>query len=137
MASSPPPPPTPTSPPSASNSENSATRSPPSMPPKVDDGDPKSSAPQVLDEMPHLTHFQILDSEENMDKYKKYEADYTRRLMAKYFSKQNLYGGNIFDEKMTIDDEIILSSKWPCTRSFADPMNGFEEQSNVGSTSET
>ncbi|KAJ6883145.1 hypothetical protein NC651_029422 [Populus alba x Populus x berolinensis] len=32
-------------------------------------------------------------------------------LMAKYFSKKDLYGGNIFDEKMTIDNETIMSSK--------------------------
>lgn len=55
--------------------------------------------------------------------------------MAKYFSKKDLYGGNIFDEKMTIDNEIIMSSKWPCTLSFADPVKSFEEQSNTGSTS--
>jgi hypothetical protein len=28
-----------------------------------------------------------------IEKFKKYEADYTCRLMAKYFSKKNLYGG--------------------------------------------
>ncbi|XP_062157934.1 uncharacterized protein LOC133865527 [Alnus glutinosa] len=65
-----------------------------------------------------------------IEKFKKYEADYTCRLMAKYFSKKNLYGGDIFDENMTIDDEIIKSSRWPCTRSYADPLQGFEDKSN-------
>ncbi|XP_011008513.1 PREDICTED: proline-rich protein 11 [Populus euphratica] len=88
-----------------------------------------------LDEQPDISHFEILDSVEYIDKCKKYEADYTQRLMAKYFSKKDLYGGNIFDEKMTIDNETIMSSKWPCTLSFADPVKSFEEQSNTGSTS--
>lgn len=29
----------------------------------------------------------------NIEKFKKYEADYSRWLTAKYFSKKNLYGG--------------------------------------------
>ncbi|GMN61690.1 hypothetical protein TIFTF001_030780 [Ficus carica] len=65
-----------------------------------------------------------------IEKFKKYEADYTRRLMAKYFSKKNLYGGNVFDENTTIDDELIKSSRWPCTRSYADPVQAFEDQNN-------
>ncbi|KAJ6765128.1 hypothetical protein OIU74_023921 [Salix koriyanagi] len=88
-----------------------------------------------LEEQPDISHFEILDSVEYIDKCKKYEADYTQRLMAKYFSKKDLYGGNIFDEKMTIDNETIMSSRWPCTLSFADPVKSFEEQSNTGSTS--
>ncbi|KAK8604593.1 hypothetical protein V6N13_099529 [Hibiscus sabdariffa] len=57
------------------------------------------------------------------------------RLMAKYFSK-NFYGGNVFDEKTRIDSETILSSRWPCTRSFADPVNAFVDPSNGGANSE-
>ncbi|MBA0621293.1 hypothetical protein Godav_006934 [Gossypium davidsonii] len=56
--------------------------------------------------------------------------------MAKYFSKKNFYGGNVFDEKTTIDGETILSSRWPCTRSFADPMNAFKDPNNGGSNAE-
>lgn len=33
------------------------------------------------------------DNFNSIEKYKKYEADYAQRLMAKYFSKKNLYGG--------------------------------------------
>lgn len=29
----------------------------------------------------------------DIEKYRKYEADYTQRLMAKYFSKKTIYGG--------------------------------------------
>ncbi|MBA0685499.1 hypothetical protein Goari_013157 [Gossypium aridum] len=77
----------------------------------------------------------VLDDPEHIEKYKKYETDYTYRLMAKYFSKKNFYGGNIFDEKTTIDSETILSSRWPGTRSFADPVRAFEDLSNGGSVS--
>ncbi|KAG8639015.1 uncharacterized protein LOC110630819 [Manihot esculenta] len=130
---SPPPPPPPQSPPSASNSQNSAT---PLISPKVEDGAVKNGVPDVLQVKPELAHFQILDSVENMDKYRRYEADYTHRLMAKYFSKKNFCGGDVFDERMRMGDETIMSSRWPCTRSFADPVKGFEEQSHDGSTSE-
>ncbi|GMY15435.1 basic leucine-zipper 70 [Fagus crenata] len=40
---------------------------------------------------------------------------------------------NIFDVNTTIDDEIIKSSRWPCTRSYADPVQGFEDQSSSSS----
>ncbi|XP_012080458.1 uncharacterized protein LOC105640683 isoform X2 [Jatropha curcas] len=83
----------PTSPPAASNSENSATHPTSLVSPKVEDGAAKNGVADVLHENPDLAHFQILDSVENMDKYRKYEADYTSRLMAKYFSKKNFYGG--------------------------------------------
>ncbi|XP_057951417.1 uncharacterized protein LOC131146104 isoform X2 [Malania oleifera] len=76
-----------------------------------------------------LTHFN------HVEKYNKYEADYVRRLQAKYFSRKNLYGGNIFDEKATIDGETIKSSRWPCTRSYADPVWGFEDLNSSSSTS--
>ncbi|MBA0616920.1 hypothetical protein Godav_026404, partial [Gossypium davidsonii] len=86
--------------------------------------------PQIPD------HFAVLDDPEHIEKYKKYETDYTYRLMAKYFSKKNFFGGNIFDEKTTIDSETILSSRWPSTRSFADPVRAFEDPSTGGSVSE-
>ncbi|KAJ7978795.1 tRNA(Ile2) 2-agmatinylcytidine synthetase TiaS (tRNA(Ile2)-agm2C synthetase) like [Quillaja saponaria] len=76
-----------------------------------------------------------LDSTDYIERFKKYEADYTHRLMAKYFSKKTLYGGNIFDENMTIEDEIIKSSRWPCTWSYADPVQAFEDPNSSGSTS--
>lgn len=34
-----------------------------------------------------------LHSANHIEKFKKYEADYSRWLTAKYFSKKNLYGG--------------------------------------------
>lgn len=90
----------------------------------------------MFEEKPDLaSHFDALDSEDYVEKYQKYEADYTRRLMAKYFSKKNIYGGNIFEDKTIIDNETIMSSRWPATRSFADPAQSFEDQSTNGSTS--
>ncbi|GMY15445.1 LOC110794626 isoform [Fagus crenata] len=131
-SSSPPPP----SPPSASNSDNSATSPTASLTPtnslQLDgDGATTNNGPlNVDDKKPDLPDLFNTDYSE---KYKKYEADYTFRLMAKYFSKRNLYGGNIFDVNTTIDDEIIKSSRWPCTRSYADPVQGFEDQSSSSS----
>ncbi|XP_030937260.1 uncharacterized protein LOC115962547 isoform X1 [Quercus lobata] len=133
-------PPTPTSPPSASNSENSATSPTTSLTPPnplhlqvVDEGPtPNNGSLNVDDKKPDFPHqhFKFLDSTDYIEKFKKYEADYTFRLMAKYFSKKNLYGGNIFDGNMKIDDEVIKSSRWPCTRSYANPVQGFEDQSS-------
>lgn len=81
------------------------------------------------------SHFQILESKEYNEKFEKYEAEYAQRLMSKYFSKNNIYGDNIFDEKTTIDDETIMSSRWPCTRSFADPLQVLDDRSSSTSSS--
>lgn len=132
--------PHPPSPPSisASHSESSATLPTAPVPPQEQvDAATENGTLNVGDQKPPIAdHFAVLDTPESIEKYKKYEADYTRRLLAKYFSKKNFYGGNIFDEKTTIDSETILSSRWPCTRSFADPVHAFDDQSNGGSISE-
>ncbi|XVF08874.1 hypothetical protein REPUB_Repub07fG0041800 [Reevesia pubescens] len=137
LPSSPPPPPSPPSI-SASHSESSATVPTALIPPQPQvDTATENGTLNVDDQKPQISdHFAVLDNPEYIEKYKKYEADYTHRLMAKYFSKKNFYGGNVFDDKTTIDSETILSSRWPCTRSFADPVHAFEDQSNGGSNSE-
>ncbi|EXB53965.1 hypothetical protein L484_022933 [Morus notabilis] len=118
---------------SASNSDNSpATTTKPtshsSLSPKlqVDAGENNfdEKTPEVA------TNFQYLYLANHIEKFKIYEADYARRLMAKYFSKKNLYGGNVFDENVTIDNELIKSSRWPCTRSYADSVKAFEDQNS-------
>ncbi|KAK3026851.1 hypothetical protein RJ639_042351 [Escallonia herrerae] len=75
-----------------------------------------------------------MDSKEYIERFKKYEAEYTRRLKAKYFSDKDIYGGDIFDQKITIDSHTIKASRWPATKSYADPAS-FEDQSNDGSAS--
>ncbi|KAM7479785.1 hypothetical protein LguiA_027998 [Lonicera macranthoides] len=45
-----------------------------------------------------------------------------------------ILAGNIFDEKFTIDGLNIKASKWPGTKSYADPEN-FEDRSSGSSTS--
>lgn len=62
------------------------------------------------------------DSEaaEYTEKYNKYEAEYVRRVKAKYFSKKSLYGGIIFDKEITVDDEVIRTSKDPPMKPFVD-----------------
>lgn len=37
-----------------------------------------------------------IDNPETINKFKKYEADYIRLLMGKYFSKKDPYGGKQF-----------------------------------------
>ncbi|GKU95084.1 hypothetical protein SLEP1_g8488 [Rubroshorea leprosula] len=133
--------PYPSSPPSASSGPDSGTSLPkpaaPSPPLQVDAVATGNGALNAAEQKPVSDdHFAILDHPETMEKYKKYEAEYTGRLMAKYFSKKNIYGGDIYDEKTTINNETILSSRWPFTQSFANPMHAFEEQcSGGGSTS--
>ncbi|KAK9278455.1 hypothetical protein L1049_028020 [Liquidambar formosana] len=106
------------------------------FPSSLVDGATNNGVPDVFEKKPDIVDsFVDFVNADHIETFKKYEADYVRRLNAKYFSKKNLYGGNIFDEKMTIDDETIKSSRWSCTQSYADPVQGFEDQSSSGSTS--
>ncbi|CAA3009216.1 Hypothetical predicted protein [Olea europaea subsp. europaea] len=54
--------------------------------------------------------FEDMDDKEQIDKFQKYEADYKRYLMSKYFSDKTIFGGNIFDVKMNIDGQTITAS---------------------------
>ncbi|URD93374.1 hypothetical protein MUK42_00963 [Musa troglodytarum] len=78
-----------------------------------------------------------IDAAEYEEKHQRYEALYSRRLRAKYFSKKALDGGDIYGDETTIDNEIIKSSRWPCTRSFADPIKYMEHQKQSSSEAET
>ncbi|KAK4252568.1 hypothetical protein QN277_014552 [Acacia crassicarpa] len=121
----------PSPPPSASNSANSAAHSPSTNQAEIAD----SNGVFHGDEKPDLTEgLNDLDSAHYIERFEKYEADYTRRLIAKYFSGKTLNGGNIFDEQVTIDDEVIKPSRLPCFHSYANPIVGFEEQCSNGST---
>ncbi|RDX60931.1 hypothetical protein CR513_60886, partial [Mucuna pruriens] len=83
----------------------------------------------VEDKKPDFTDgLDHLESAQCIERFRKYDDDYAHRLMAKYFSAKSFYGGNIFDVQMAVDEEIIKSSK-----SFADPVVGFEEQCSNGS----
>ncbi|PON36157.1 hypothetical protein PanWU01x14_330460 [Parasponia andersonii] len=122
---------------SASNSDNSPSKPTPHSP-KLQVNAGENDADENKPDLPNNSHDVYLTN--HMEKFKKYEADYTRRLMAKYFTKKNLYGGNIFDENITIYDELIKSSRWPCTRSYAEPVKAFEENqrsSNSATITET
>ncbi|KAG9448643.1 hypothetical protein H6P81_008608 [Aristolochia fimbriata] len=72
----------------------------------------------------------VMDSDAGdlVSKYNKYHADYVRRIEAKYFSRKALNGGSIFDEETKIENEVIKSSRWHCTKSFIDPVQGCEDQ---------
>ncbi|KAL6844672.1 hypothetical protein ACP4OV_025331 [Aristida adscensionis] len=59
--------------------------------------------------------------QEHEQKIKRYQAILAARLKVKYFSKKAFDGGNIFETETIVEGETIQSSRWPCTRSFANP----------------
>ncbi|KAE9587461.1 hypothetical protein Lal_00031886 [Lupinus albus] len=109
--------------------------SPPRLTNNQDEGATNNGVFHTDDKKPNLT-FELdhLDSTQYIERFRKYDAEYSRRLMSKYFSGKSLYGGNIYEEQMTIGDEIIKSSRLPCFRLYTDPVVGFEEQCSNGST---
>ncbi|KAK8703102.1 hypothetical protein V6N13_021431 [Hibiscus sabdariffa] len=102
MASANPPssPPLPSSPPSVTASHCESSPAVPSalVPPQAqpDAAANENGTLNVDEQKPQIfDHFAILDDPEHIEKYKKYEVDYTRRLLAKYFSNKNFYGGGL------------------------------------------
>ncbi|GAA0146067.1 hypothetical protein LIER_36251 [Lithospermum erythrorhizon] len=83
----------------------------------------------------HFANPEKYFDDEEIEKFKKYEADYSRYLMSKYFSDKNIFGGNIFDVKMTMDGETIKASRLPQYASYADPV-GFLKQISGEPTSD-
>ncbi|RLN33075.1 uncharacterized protein C2845_PM03G00650 [Panicum miliaceum] len=59
--------------------------------------------------------------QEHEQKINRYQAILAARLKAKFFSKKAFDGGNIFEAETIVEGETIQSSRWPCTRSFANP----------------
>ncbi|THF98559.1 hypothetical protein TEA_020102 [Camellia sinensis var. sinensis] len=76
-----------------------------------------------------------MNSKEYIEKLNKYEADHICRVMAKYFSDKDIYGGNVFDKSVTIDGETIKASRWHFFHSYADPVQFLEDESSFSSTS--
>uniref|UniRef100_A0A1J3HWW6 Uncharacterized protein n=1 Tax=Noccaea caerulescens TaxID=107243 RepID=A0A1J3HWW6_NOCCA len=75
---------------------------------------------QVINEIEEPSYYKYLDSIEYADKYRRYEYEFKQMLMAKYFSGRDPNEVDLFEERTTIGDETIKSSKWPCTRWYAD-----------------
>nr|XP_033509025.1 uncharacterized protein LOC104084907 isoform X2 [Nicotiana tomentosiformis] len=74
---------------------------------------------------------------EQIEKFKRYEVECRRYLMSKYFSDKNIFGGNIFDVKMTEDGEATKVSRFPGYQSYVDPANFNDDNSSKSnSTSE-
>ncbi|CAI9261938.1 unnamed protein product [Lactuca saligna] len=69
-----------------------------------------------------------MDSKEQSEKLKNYEAQYANYLKAKYFSDKDIYGGNIFEEKTTIGGMTIRASSEAGTRSYEDPVGYWNEK---------
>ncbi|KAJ1290064.1 hypothetical protein BS78_02G213700 [Paspalum vaginatum] len=59
--------------------------------------------------------------QEHEQKINRYQAILAARLKAKFFSKKAFDGANIFETETIFEGETIQSSRWPCTRSFANP----------------
>ncbi|XP_055826632.1 uncharacterized protein LOC129895027 isoform X2 [Solanum dulcamara] len=79
---------------------------------------------------------------EQVEKFKRYEAEARRYLMSKYFSDKTIFGGNIFDVKMGINGEQVKVSRFPGYQSYADPANfnddsGSDSASTVETSSQT
>ncbi|GAB2223839.1 hypothetical protein Droror1_Dr00004582 [Drosera rotundifolia] len=78
--------------------------------------------------------FEDFENEEDIQKYQKYEADYSRRVMAKYFSREDIYGGAVFEFEVVLGGETFKASRRPSVQSYADPSQYFMgDYSNVGS----
>ncbi|KAL6656182.1 hypothetical protein ACP70R_007008 [Stipagrostis hirtigluma subsp. patula] len=104
--------------------------------------DQASSAPAVTKEEEEEAKPQLLrddDSEseiqEHEQKINRYQAILAARLNLKYFTKKAFDGGwNIFEAETIVEGETIRSSRWPCTRSFANPVI-FSQEKNSHDTS--
>jgi len=79
--------------------------------------------PQEEEAKPHLARDDDSEAviQEHEQKINRYQAILAARLKAKFFSKKAFNGGNIFEADTIVEGETIQSSRWPCTRSFANP----------------
>ncbi|KAM3275963.1 hypothetical protein ACQJBY_044378 [Aegilops geniculata] len=68
--------------------------------------------------------------EEHEQKVNRYQAELAARIKAKYFSNKASDGGKIFEEETIVEGETIHSSRWPCTSSYANPVNFLLEKNN-------
>jgi len=68
--------------------------------------------------------------QEHEQKINRYQAILAARLKAKFFSKKAFNGGNIFEAETTVEGETVQSSRWPCTRSFANPEFSFRDKNS-------
>ncbi|XP_020191883.1 uncharacterized protein [Aegilops tauschii subsp. strangulata] len=66
--------------------------------------------------------------EEHEQKVNRYQAELAARIKAKYFSNKAFDGGKIFEEETIVEGETIRSSRWPCTSSYANPVNFLREK---------
>ncbi|KAF0913797.1 hypothetical protein E2562_024884, partial [Oryza meyeriana var. granulata] len=105
--------------------------------PVKEGGDAAAAAAAVQQEVEEEAKPQLRredDSEteiqEHEQKINKYQAILAARLKAKYFSDKSFDGGNVFEAETVVEGETIQTSRWPCTRSFANPVNFFQEKNS-------
>ncbi|KAG8049899.1 hypothetical protein GUJ93_ZPchr0009g821 [Zizania palustris] len=99
------------------------------VPPPPQQQQEEEAKPQLLRED------DLKADQEHEHKINKYQAILAARLKDKYFSNKAFDGGDVFEAETIVDGEIIQSSMWPCTSSFANPINIFQEKSNNKSDS--
>ncbi|CAI9113399.1 OLC1v1013995C3 [Oldenlandia corymbosa var. corymbosa] len=84
------------------------------LPPKDEQQDVSSQkAPLELkkEETPKEELFAIMDNREEKEKFERYFAEMTDYLTAKYFSDKTMFGGNIYDVKVTTDGQTVKASR--------------------------
>ncbi|KAF7072973.1 hypothetical protein CFC21_078034 [Triticum aestivum] len=79
----------------------------------------------TADCIPSLSKSEI---EEHEQKVNRYQAELAARIKSKYFSNKAFDGGKIFEEETIVEGETIRSSRWPCTSSYANPVNFLQEK---------
>ncbi|XP_073113080.1 uncharacterized protein [Elaeis guineensis] len=122
--------------------------------------EPYERKPDLLD--PFLVNEDYLKALD--EKHIRYDAEYSRYLMGKYFSGKAFNGacltnlvpvrrfsdkmisvskddssnplGNVYDQETIIENETIKSSRYHFTSSFADPVRHYEEQNRSASPAE-
>ncbi|KAJ8536349.1 hypothetical protein K7X08_034750 [Anisodus acutangulus] len=119
-----------------SSAANSVSNSPISSPAPQQHQEVKVSSPTVPEDLKKEVVEDPLDELEirQIEKFKRYEVEARRHLMSKYFSDKTIFGGNIFDVKMSIDGEQVKVSRFPGYQSYADPAN-FNDDSSSDSIS--
>ncbi|XP_004516864.1 uncharacterized protein [Cicer arietinum] len=104
---------------------------------EVENGAANNGVPHADDKIPDFNDgLDHLDSPQYIERFKKYEAEYSRRLLSKYFSgKTSKEENSFYEQHTTIDGQVIKASRLPCFYCYANPIVGVEEQCSNESSS--
>lgn len=85
----------------------------------------------------HFCCLRDMNNKEQVEKFRKYEAEYASYLRAKYFSDKDIYGGDIFEQKTVVDGKSVKISWLPVTKSYAGPASSQDESGNSSGSSDS